>query len=149
MAFQFSTGLKNGILGTSSLSTLLTDGYIKLYAGTMPATADGALGAAVLLNTYSDASGSGAGNGLEFDAPDSGGISKQTGQVWSGLSVAAGTATFFRYIQQADTGVDSPTQVRVQGTVGGAGADMFVQTAAISDATTYTIDYFTIVIPAS
>lgn len=147
MAFQFSTGLKNGILGIDSMDSLLSDGYVNLYGGTMPATADDAEGSSVLLTRYSNAGAQGAGNGLNFGDPDNGALSKDSTQVWSGEGINDGTASFFRFVTQADTGAASPTEVRIQGTVGGAGADMFVQSAVITEDTNYTIDYFTIVIP--
>ena len=149
MAFQFSTGLKNGILGIDSLDDLLTDGYIRIYAGIVPPTADSTVGAGnTLLNTYSNAGALGAGNGLIFGDPDGGTISKDSGQIWSGEALNSGSATFFRFVPQADTGSDSVTAVRIQGTVGGAGADMFVQSTVIVEDTNYTIDYFTIAIPS-
>ena len=149
MAFIYSTGLKNKLLDTSDLKTLLDDGYIKLYSGAVPADADAALGSATLLNTYSDnGAAPGGGNGLDFDtAASAGSLSKAPAQTWKGTSVAAGTASFFRYIQLADTGASSTTEVRIQGTVGGAGADLFVQSTTIADATEYTVDYFSVAIP--
>jgi len=146
--FLFSTGLKNDILGTSSLSALLTDGIVSLYAGTIPATAQDSIGQAVLLNTYTDNSSAvGAGNGLNFATPTGGSISKDAAQVWSGVAVATGTSTFFRFHAQADTGTLSQIDVRIQGTVGGNNADMFVQTNVITLGVNYTIDYFNIIIP--
>jgi hypothetical protein len=150
MAFKFSTGLKNSILGVDPLTTLLTDGYVKLYGGTVPPTADALVSAgSTLLVTYSNAGAVGAGNGLNFDVPSSGTISKDPAQVWSGVAGNTGTATYFRFVAQADTGTDSTVEVRIQGTVGGAGADMFVQSNSITSTTNYTIDYFTIAIPSA
>lgn len=151
MAFKYSTGFKNGLLGTDDLKTMLDDGYIKIYSGAVPADADASIGAAVLLNTYSDGgAAAGAGNGLDMDTAAAGGaIGKAPAQTWQGTSVAAGEAAFFRYIQLADTGAASTTEVRIQGLVGGAGADMFVTDATIIDATVYTVDYFSIAVPAA
>lgn len=149
MAISFSTGLKNAILGTNSLKTSLDDGYVRVYSGTIPEDADAALGAAVLLNTYSDnGAAPGGGNGLDLDVtPAAGAISKAPAQVWKGTSVASGTASFWRYIQLSDTGASSTTEQRIQGTIGGAGADMFVQSTTFANATEYTIDYFSVAIP--
>lgn len=150
MALSFSTGLKNALLDTGDLKTLLDDGLIRIYSGAVPANADAALGAAVLLNEYSDADqGAGAGQGLDFAASASGGaISKAPAQVWSGTSeVAGGVATFFRFVQQADDGTASSTQIRLQGSVGGAGAELFVQSTTFAGSTLYTIDFFSVSIP--
>lgn len=147
MAFQYSTGLRNDILDTGSLKALLADGYIKLYSGTVPANADAALGSAVLLNTYSD-DDQGDPNGLDLDTAAAGGaIGKLAAQTWSGTAVASGTASFFRYVKTGDDGTLSTTQLRVQGTVGGAGADMFLQSTSIVEDVLYTIDYFSLSIP--
>lgn len=149
MAFQFSTGLKNSVLGTGSLKAALDDGYIKVYAGVVPAGPDEAVATATLLNTYSDADqGVGAGQGLDFAAaPIAGALGKLSGQAWTGTAVASGTATFWRWVLAADDGTASTTAVRLQGTIGGAGADLFVQTTAFVDLTEYSIDYFSIAVP--
>lgn len=153
MALNFSTDLKNKLLGgtgANDLKTLIDDGYIKVYSGAVPATADAALGAAVLLVTYSDAGAvEGAGNGLDMDTePSAGAISKAPAQVWQGDAVAGGVATFFRYIDAGtDSGNSAIDEVRIQGTVGGAGADMFVQSTTFVSLTTYTVDYFSVAIP--
>ena len=149
MAISFSTALKNDLLDTGSLKSLFDDGYIEVYAGTVPADADAAIGAATLLVTYSDNDqGVGAGQGLDLDtAAADGAISKAPAQVWSGTAVASGTATFWRYVQSTDTGAASTTELRMQGTVGGAGADLFVQSTAFTSATLYSLDYFSVTIP--
>lgn len=149
MAISFSTALKNDLLDTGSLKSLFDDGYINVYSGTVPADADAAIGAATLLVTYSDNDqGVGAGQGLDLDtAAADGAISKAPAQVWSGTAVASGTATFWRYVQSTDTGAATTTELRMQGTVGGAGADLFVQSTAFTSATLYSLDYFSVTIP--
>lgn len=49
MALKTSTGLRNGVLSGGSLKSRLDGGRINIYAGTPPATADDAVGAATLL----------------------------------------------------------------------------------------------------
>jgi hypothetical protein len=148
MAIKFSTGLKDILLGTNSLKTSLDDGYIKVYSGAVPADADAAV-TGTLLVTYSDnGAAPGAGNGLDLAASAaSGAISKASAQVWKGTAVATNTATYWRYIRLADTGASSTSEQRMQGTVGGAGADLFVQSTSFVNATEYTIDYFSVAIP--
>lgn len=147
MALKFSTGLRNAILDTNDLKSLLDDGYINVYSGTVPADADAALGGATLLNTYSD-DDQGSPNGLDFDASASGGaLGKAPAQVWSGTAVASGTASFFRFVKSGDTGNLSTTEYRIQGVVGGAGADLFVQSTTFTSSVLYTLDYFSISIP--
>ena len=46
MALKASTGLRNAMMTTGSLKSRLDLGFIKIYAGTVPATADDTLGSA-------------------------------------------------------------------------------------------------------
>ena len=117
--------------------------------GAVDRSLDAAIGAATLLVTYSDNDqGVGAGQGLDLDtAAADGAISKAPAQVWSGTAVASGTATFWRYVQSTDTGAATTTELRMQGTVGGAGADLFVQSTAFTSTTLYSLDYFSVTIP--
>jgi hypothetical protein len=149
MALEFSTGFKDGLLDTDSLKALFDDGYIKIYAGTMPASADAALGGATELVVYSDnGAAEGAGNGLDLEAAAvDGAIYKATAQTWKGTAGATDTATFFRYEQLSDGGGLSTTELRIQGTVGGAGADLFVASTTFTNAVEYTLDLFSISIP--
>lgn len=151
MALQYSTGLKDAILDNSSLKANFDDGYIRVYAaGAIPASPDDALVGETLIVTYSDNDqGVGAGQGLDLEASAvNGAIAKLTAQVWSGTSVAAGTGLFWRYEQSTDDGLLSTTQKRIQGTIGGAGADLIVQSTVYADATLYVIDFFSITIPS-
>lgn len=149
MALIFSTGFKNEVLDTGSVKTTFDDGYIDVYAGTVPADADAALGGATLLVTYSDnGAAEGAGNGLDLDTAAAGGaIGKAPAQVWKGNAAATGTASFFRYRQTGDGGLLSTTDVRIQGTVGGGGADLFVTSTSFSSGVDYTLDAFSLSIP--
>lgn len=150
MALQYSTGLKDAILDNSSLKANFDDGYIRVYAaGAIPVSPDDALVGETLIVTYSDNDqGVGAGQGLDLDAALNGAIPKLTAQVWSGTSVAAATGLFWRYEQSTDDGLASTTQKRIQGTIGGAGADLIVQSTVYADATLYVIDFFSITIPS-
>ena len=53
MSYKTSTALRNGMLAGSGLKEQLDAGFIKIYAGTVPATADDAIGSATLLCTIS------------------------------------------------------------------------------------------------
>lgn len=148
MGMKFSTGLKNNVLDTGSLKSQLDNGELRIYAGsTIPATADAALpGNETLLATYTD-TGAGSFN-LTFEASASNGtLSKTAAQTWQGDAVATDTATWFRYVKTGDTGTLSTTEVRLQGTVGGAGADIYLASTSFTNATTYYIDAFAIAIP--
>ena len=78
---KFSTGLRNAMLANSSLASALATGLVKIYAGTPPASADAALGAATLLCTVSTNS---TGTALAFEtAAVNGVLSKKAADVWS------------------------------------------------------------------
>lgn len=138
---KMSTGTCNKLLDTNPLKTIFNLGFIKIYAGTVPATADASIGSATLLCTVSNAS---TATGLTFDTSATGGvIAKNTGEVWSGVNVADGVATFYRLVAAGDDGTTSTTQARVQGTVGTGGTDMVVGNTALVNGATFTVNYFT------
>ena len=142
---KFSTGLRNYMLGTGAFKTKMDGGFLKIYAGTVPATADAALGAATLICTLSE---SGGVNGLDWDdTPANGVVGKDTSQTWQGVNGATATATFFRFVEAADDGTLSTTAARVQGTVGPVGADMLVANPALVDTETFTLNYFNVALP--
>ena len=89
MPLKSSKGLRNYMLDSGSLKAALADGLLKIYAGTIPPTADDALGAATLLCTISD---NATGGGIEFEvnAVD-GAIAKKASETWKGVNAASAT----------------------------------------------------------
>lgn len=138
---KMSTGLCNYLLDTGSLKTCF-DGAAKLfiYGGAIPATADAALGAAVLLVTVAN-----AGAEVNFDTTAAGGfLAKKPSETWTANGAANGTATFYRYQFTGDTGALSTTNKRIQGTIGTTTLfDMVVASAAVSIGVPFPINYFT------
>lgn len=148
MAIKASTGLRNKLLDTNPLRTALASGFIKIYSGTVPASADEAIsGGNTLLCTISVNS---AGTGLTFEAAAvNGTIVKNASEVWSGTNVATGTATFYRHVTASDTGALSTSESRIQGEVGLAGTDMVLSSTSLTSGATQTIDYYAINLPLS
>jgi hypothetical protein len=144
-----STGLRNDMLDTGSLKSVLDDGVMRIYAGTVPATADAAIGGATLLCEITDNDqGLGAGQGIDFEAAAVDGVlSKETTQIWSGTNAATGTASFFRIETQADDGSSSTSLQRIQGTVATSGADLNLASTSLVSAALQTIDYFSVAMP--
>ena len=135
-----STGLRNYMLATGSFKAAMDGKIIKVYAGTAPASADDAIGAATLLCTISV---DGAGTGVTMEAvPSSGTLSKNTSEIWTGDVVANGTATFFRMQTAADDGSFSTSAVRLQGTVGLVGADLNFSSVTLTIGDARRINYF-------
>lgn len=148
MAFKFSTGFRNSILVTGSVKNALDAGFIKIYSGTPPATADAALsGNTELVNISIDGLGV---DGLTFDAAAADGVIQKTAsEVWKGTNANSGTATFFRFVKSGDTGASSSTAVRVQGNVGVAGSDMNLASTVLAATEEQVIDYFAIAFPSA
>lgn len=147
MALKFSTGLRGGLMVTGSLKSLLDGGSIKMYGGPVPASADAAVGAAVQLNEIKVKT-TAAGLTFESTAP-SGVLTKKLSEEWESNNIASGDATFFRFVMPADTGGASASEVRIQGTVGLAGADMQISSTALVAGAPQKIEYFNVAMPES
>lgn len=144
MAVKSSTGLRDGALGDSSVKALLDEGFIDIYAGAVPGSADNDVtGHTKLCRISID----GSGDGLLMDDPSGGIMSKVPADVWKGTNLATGTASFYRHVGPSDTGVLSTTQPRLQGTVGVAGADLNLASVALVSGAEQPIDYYSIVWP--
>lgn len=146
MAIKTSTGLRNKLLVTGSFKSMFDLGFIKIYSGTPPTLADDAP-TGTLLCTISV---TGGGTGLTMGSAAVSGVLSKPATVWSGPIVATNTATYYRLITSTDGGASSPSDARVQGTVGTVGADLNLSTVAlVTNASTsaQTIDYFDIALP--
>lgn len=144
MAIKTSTGLRNKMLDTGSLRTVMNLGFVKIYSGVVPATADDAV-TGTLLVTISNASG---GTGLTHEAVAVlGAISKTTAEVWSGVNVTGGVATHYRHVAVGDDGTLSTSQARVQGLIANVGSDMNLTNTTLTGGATQTIDYYQLYLP--
>lgn len=144
MTAVLSTGLRNALLGSASLKSSLDGGEIRIYAGTVPADADAAIGAATLLVTIKN-----GGSGINFDSAATGGVLlKAPAETWSGTNAASGTASFFRHVVAADTGASSTTALRIQGLCAVAGADINLTSVALTSGATQTLDFYSVSLPA-
>ena len=56
--------------------------------------------------------------------------------------MAGGTATYYRFVANGDTGVASTTEKRLQGTVGTVGADLNMTSVALTSGAPQTIDSY-------
>lgn len=146
MAIKASTGLRNQMMDTGSLKNALDNGFINIYSGTVPTTADEAVpGGATLLCTISVNS---TGTGITFDAAASGGvIAKAPGEVWSGVNAATGTAAWYRHVGAADTGALATDEPRLQGLVGVSGADLNLSSVSLTSGATQTVDFYSVALP--
>lgn len=147
MSFQVSTGLRNHMLVTGSTKAALDSGFIKIYAGTIPTTADDAinLGVSPILCTISVNS---TGTGITLAATATAGVvTKNSGEVWSGVNAASGTATFYRHVSATDTAISSTTEKRVQGLIALLGQEFDISNPVLTSGATQTIDYYALTLP--
>lgn len=146
MALKASTGLRNKLLDTSALKTIFNLGFLEIYGGTVPTDADQSTSGATMLCRISN---NDTATGLTFaSTAASGAITKNLGETWSKAAANTGTATFYRFVAVGDTGALSTTEARVQGTVGTSGADLNLSTLSLVATTVYTIDTYSLSLPA-
>lgn len=135
---KITTATANALANAIGLKEQFDNGFLFLFAGLPPASADTALD---MVNVHTqiakfsvDDDGS---TGLTFDAPSGGLLSKAAAEAWLATTAFDGfesaeanlTPTFFRFCAAGDTGrgaAHASTGYRLQGTVGNlsSGADM-------------------------
>jgi hypothetical protein len=147
-------GLAGTVLAVAeggSLKDIFRDGILEVFSGSQPSSPDDAVVGTKLIRitVASGAWVAGAfGNGLEFeDDPLDGEIEKDS-DIWSGLGLAAGVASWFRLVgNPADTGGISTTLPRIDGSVGISGADINMPNTTITVGNAYTVDSFKLTLP--
>ena len=145
MAIKASTGLRNHMLGAGSLKSALDGGRINIYSGVAPATADAAIGGATLLCSITLNS---TATGIDMDTAASAGVlSKAPGQVWSGVNVSSGIATWYRHVGPHDDGTSSISAPRLQGEVALSGSDLNISNTSLTAGATQTIDFYSVALP--
>ena len=150
MPERFTTGHANAVC--SAVRTAYANGVIGIFGGAaQPADANSAeTGTLLCLITLASGAftGGNATNGLEFDAPVSGVLSKAAAETWSGNGLAAagtGTvATYFRHYDNAYTTGESTTAVRYDGAISTAStAELQLSTTTIVEGAPVVINTFT------
>jgi hypothetical protein len=154
MATRFSTGLRNALLVTGSVKSVLAGGEIRGFTGSQPASADKAETGTPLI-TYTLASGDHTAgettNGINFDTATDGVLSKDADETWSGKGKETGTIGWFRFYDKNVVTGESTTAVRYDGsvTITGGGGQLLLSSVSIVANATSTIDGFTYTQPAS
>uniref|UniRef100_I2Q024 Uncharacterized protein n=1 Tax=Desulfovibrio sp. U5L TaxID=596152 RepID=I2Q024_9BACT len=155
MALRLSTGLRNTMLADASLQDAMANGVLYIYSGPQPTDPDAAASGTLLLKVTV---GSGAfahgtaTNGLNLGTPAAGVISKATGEVWSGVAVATGTAGYYRFCANGTDSEPSDadtTRKSIDGAISTSGAQLNMSSTAITTGATTTIDSFSLALPAS
>lgn len=152
MTLKASNALANGLLQGSSLKEQLDNGFLYIFAGAEPATADTALDMVgthtLLAKIAADAVPADAGvTGLQFAAAAvNRAIAKLGSQTWAAkvhfvgkdaaqAGVGPLTATFYRFCAAADNGqaAGGGATPRLQGTVAVSGGDINLTSVALED----------------
>jgi len=128
----------------SSIKEIFKNSKIKIYSGTQPSSANDAPTGTLLVTI----SLNGTGDGISFGEASSGSISKDPNEVWSGTSVATGTAGYFRLHSQGDTESLSENDERIDGAIATSGAELNMSNTAIQSGAVQTISVFDVSISA-
>lgn len=140
----------------AAIKAALDGGRMYWFSGAVPASADAALDMATEHTQLVEMTESGDGTtGLTFAAPVGGSMLKASAEVWRGLIAFDGaedaaptlTATFYRFCAAGDDGRGAATGPRLQGTIGPAGSDIPMASAALTDngANTQGMSYFAVI----
>jgi hypothetical protein len=148
MSVIMSTGLKQALLGTQGIDEVFTNCTIFFYTGAQPATADsaisGTLCAQATVNGGPFTPGSGT-NGLNFDSPVAGLLSKAAAETWKIKGSAAATLGWGRIVGNAvDDTLTSTTLPRIDFSCGITSGDMRLSSVTTSVGSLTTIDTFTV-----
>jgi hypothetical protein len=138
MTIKCTTSLRNAVV--VALKTALDGGKIYIYSGSMPTNPEDPIWNSDLLCVISKDSGV---DGLTF-APSSsnGAVVKSPDEIWAGDILMDGTPTFWRWgLDGEDVTVQSDTYLRMQGTVGIAGADLNFSTVDFIQGENRSIDF--------
>ena len=162
MAIKLSTGLRNAVLDTGSVRSELNGGYLHIYSGTPPETADigKEAGNTLLATIYSNGGSDPGAGGLGFEAEAvDGQLAKASAQTWGNASTgdngnfATGTATYFLFVGSAEvdgsTIATSASAPRVMGSVGTSPFtnDLVLSSETLTQGVPQTISAFYIYIP--
>ena len=154
---KFSKGLRNAMLNSGSLISLLEDRVMRIYEGSdIPLTADAAAltaGNNWLMEITAD-NEDGTGLSLRFEhSPQDVALQRPVDEVWKTASIlASGKMAFFRIEHRSDDGSDSPNgdSMRIQGTIGlGPGSDMIVSNLYVTAGQPWTLNYFRLTLPTN
>ena len=147
MTAKLSTGLRNHLAVTGSYRSAFHGACrLSIYGGAEVATADADATGASLLCVITGPSAA----GLEFEATATDGVlAKKASQVWSGVNLASGTATWFRLEETGDGRGASTVLKRIQGNIGIAIGDMVMIQNVLVSGNTKVIDGGGITVPAA
>jgi len=142
MALRLSTGARTALAGTEGLKSVFSGGYLDIYSGGQPASADYAETGTKLVRLQVGGTG-----GVTLGTAAAGALPK-SGETWNGTIAAAGVAGYFRFYGTAGTSGTSESERRIDGNVGVSGSDLVLSNTSLTLGATLTIDTFTLTVPA-
>ncbi len=151
MTLKLSTGLRNKLLDTGSLKAILENGnggQIRIFSGSVPATADAAeTGTLLCVITKNGTASGSAGSTPTFSAAAVAGALSKDVDPWNGVNVASGQASYYRHVVTGDTGALSTTEARLQGAVGVVGAELNLSSVNLVSGATQALNSYSIAAP--
>lgn len=155
MTVRYSTGAINRALGDNAVSGvnnglagIFKNSYIEIYTGTQPASADNAATGTLLARVTNNGgafSVNSPTNGLQFNPPSGGAITKATGQTWQYEGLAVGVAGWARLCaNDSYMNTSSNTDARMDMAVGSSTGDLQISNVNIIIGTQGSITEFTI-----
>lgn len=152
MTVRLSTALRNALAGQNGFGKTFDKGVIYVYSGPQPLSADSAVQGTLLgiVTTNGGAFNFGtATNGLAFDTPVNGTVSKAAADAWKFTGLAAGTAGWFRLMGNATDNLGASTTLpRLDGSCATSGADLNISNVNVEVGSPNTIDVFQFTFPA-
>lgn len=150
MTIRLSTGLRNKLLDggtTGGIKGAFNLGFLYLYSGVQPASADDAASGVQLAKVTVNGDGS---TGVTFGSAASGTIAKAVAEAWRYTGLADGQAGWYRFSEATDTpGSASAVKARMDGSIGTSGADANIPNTSIATGVIGTVDNFTVTMPGA
>ena len=135
-----------------SVADLMKYGTLHIYSGSQPTDADSAETGTKLVEITQSGGSFTSGietNGLVMGNVTSHALKRETGEVWSGVAVASGTAGWFRFYQNDVVTGSSTSAIRFDGAIATSGAQLNMSNTTVTLGGTTTIDAVTLTQPAS
>lgn len=152
MTIKLSTGLRNKLAGPTGFGATFEKGVLYIYSGPQPLSADNAVTGTLLAIVTKDGQPFVAGapdNGLSFDAPVAGVVSKAAADNWKCVALADGTAGWFRLMGNASDALgQSTTLPRMDGHCGTDDKGLQIGSLTFKAGAPQTVDVFQFAIPA-
>lgn len=142
---KLSTAVREALAVGGSLKSILDGGLVRIYSGSVPASADAAIGGATLLCEIS-VGGDGTPVTFEATAP-LGVLKKSVSETWTGTNLADGSPSFFRYVLDGDDGSASASAPRFQGSAGVLGSDMYISSLPLVTGQPLAFSVFELAVP--